>query len=234
MGMSDDLKAEVNKIIKASWQTRDGGKVPETEDIQLGNNGVYLDATCLYADLAESTAMVNTKLATFSAEIYKCFLNCACRIIRYRGGVITAFDGDRVMAVFIGTTKNTAAARSALGINYAVAKIINPALQDYYGEKLRGYQVKHAVGIDTSRLLVARTGIRGSNDLVWVGPAANYAAKLCSLRQGSDATWITASVYRKLNRSVRFDRSGAENMWREWSWADEGMTLYRSSWSRAV
>jgi class 3 adenylate cyclase len=43
----------------------------------------------------------------FAAEIYKSYLISACRIIRDNGGEITAFDGDRVMAVFIGNMKNT-------------------------------------------------------------------------------------------------------------------------------
>ncbi len=150
MGMTDDLKAEVNKIIKESWTTRDGTVVPDPEkpDIQLGNHGVNLDVTCLYADMSESTDLVKKKKATFAAEMYKCFLNCACRIIRHKDGVITAFDGDRVMGVFIGDNKNTNAARCALAINHAVVKIINPALADYYKDNLNGYEMRHAVGID--------------------------------------------------------------------------------------
>ena len=50
------------------------------------------------------------------------------------------------------------------------------------------------VGIDSSDLFVARTGVRGANDLVWVGRAANYAAKLATLPD-SYPTYITQEVY---------------------------------------
>jgi class 3 adenylate cyclase len=50
----------------------------------------------------------------FAAEIYKTFLHCAAKIIRSEDGVITAYDGDRIMAVFIGNAKNTSAVRAAL------------------------------------------------------------------------------------------------------------------------
>ena len=231
MGMTDDLNAEVNKIIKEQWATTDGRVVPETENIELGNRGVNLDATCLYADLAESTNLVNAYKATFAADVYKCYLNCACRIIRSQEGVITAFDGDRVMAVFIGDAKNTAAVRAALAINHAVTEIINPALKAYYKENLKDFQVRHSVGIDTSKVMAARTGIRGANDLVWVGRSANYAAKLCNLREGNYATWITGDVYDKMADKVKMTTDGTKNMWEERSWtAQNGLRVFRSSY----
>ena len=137
-----------------------------------------LEGTVLYADLADSTGLVKKKSATYAAEVYKCYLHCAAKIIRHYDGVITAFDGDRVMAVYIGDSKNSNAARTALAINHAVLKIINPKIEAQYPGK--GYTVRQSVGVDTGSLFVAKTGVRGSNDLVWVGMAANLAAKLCS------------------------------------------------------
>ena len=107
------------------------------------------------------------------------------------------------MAVFIGDAKNSSAARAALKVNFAVQKVINPAIQERYPSE--GYTIKHVVGIDTSHLFVARTGIRGgANDLVWVGRAANYAAKL-SARAGP-ATQITAAGLRRYEAKLQ-DRS---------------------------
>lgn len=101
-------------------------------------------------------------------------MHCSAKIIRSEGGEITSLDGDRIMAVFIGDTKNTSAGRAALKINYARISIINPALVAQYPKS--NYEVKHTVAVDSSELFIARTGIRGSNDLVWVGKAANHAA----------------------------------------------------------
>ena len=62
------------------------------------------------------------------------------------------------MAVFIGDDKNSTAARAGLKINYAVLKIINPAVRSQYPKSR--YEVQHHVGIDSCELFVARTGIR--------------------------------------------------------------------------
>ena len=228
MGIVSDLTADVTAILKTRWRTRDGRVVPEAEDVALGNDAVTLDGTVLYADLADSTDLVKKKSAAYAAEVYKCYLHCASKIIEHYEGAVSAFDGDRVMAVYIGDSKNTNAARSALAINHAVVKIINPQLEAQYPGQ--GYVVHHAVGIDTGSLFVAKTGIRGSNDLVWVGTAANLAAKLCSLRVENYASWITKAVYNRLRAEVKF--WNGEAMWEQRSWTSQGdMTVYRSSWN---
>jgi len=232
MALSKDLEKEVGQIFRERWTTRDGEVVPDSEDVQLGNDAVKLDGTVLYADLAESTRMVDKCPAAFAAEIYKSYLRCAARIIRNEGGEITAYDGDRIMAVFIGNSKNSSAAESALKINYAVLKIINPAIKEAYPQS--NFQVEQVVGIDTCQLFVARTGIRGANDLVWVGRAANYAAKLCSLRSNDYPSWITEAVFGRLNKSAKFSTNG-DQMWEARSWkAMGGITVYRSNWWRKV
>ena len=132
MGLKDELTAEVKKIFAAQWTTRDGSKVPEAEDLKLGNDAVELDGTILYADLDGSTAMVDKYKQHFSAEVYKTYLYTAAKIIRSEGGVIVSYDGDRVMAVFIGDSKNSSAARCALKINWAVKHIVNPLKNAQY------------------------------------------------------------------------------------------------------
>jgi class 3 adenylate cyclase len=148
--------------------------------------------TVLYADLVGSTALVDGKNWYFAAEIYKSYLHCVAKLVRNEGGDITSYDGDRLMGVFVGGGQSTSAARCALKIKYAVEHIVNPAIAAGYQNAT--YRAKHVVGIDTSKIHAARTGVRGDNDLVWVGRAANYAAKLTQLRQGQ-ATWITQEVF---------------------------------------
>lgn len=228
MSFLEDLTKEIDKIFRDKWETADGEVVPEAEDIQLGNNATILKGTVLYADLVDSTGLVRNYKAHFAAEIYKSYLIGACRIIKENGGAITAFDGDRVMAVYIGDHKNTNAAKTALQINYIAQKIINPKILELYPKT--SYTVQQAVGVDTGDLFVARTGIRGSNDLVWVGKAANYAAKMCSLRIGSYASYITTDVFNAMNDSVKYGGDPKKLMWESYSWQEQSMQLYRSSW----
>jgi len=211
------LKAELDTYcydtFVSKWEKRNGTVVPSDTSLKLSNDGINLSATVLYADLADSTVMVDKEIEGFAAEVYKNFLYCAAKVIRAFDGTITAYDGDRIMAVFIGDYKNTSAVKAALQINWAVKNIIQTQLKAVYKEKV--FTVKHVVGIDTSDLLVAKTGIRGNNDLVWVGRAANYAAKLSALSH-ERPTYITAEVYNSMADEAKF--SSGTNMWKPYKW----------------
>lgn len=229
MPLADELKTEVEKIFSTRWTTRDGTAVPEPKDVGLGNDAVKFEAaTVLYADLSDSTGMVSSQRDHFAAEVYKSFLYSAARVIRSEGGEITAYDGDRIMAMYLGGSKNTNATRSALKINYAVIHIINPAITAQYPQQ--SFRLRHVVGIDTSSEFVARTGVRGDNDLVWVGRAANYAAKLTTL-PADYPTWITGTVFDSLAPELKTGGNPPRIMWEERNWTPmNGLRIYRSNW----
>lgn len=227
MALRDELAEAVDKIFRATWDVRDGRDVPESEDLALGNEAVRLEeAVVLYADMAGSTSLVKGHKWEFASEIYKAFLHCAARIISSEGGEITAYDGDRIMAIYIGDAKNTSAARSALKINFCREKIINPLIVKRYPSVQ--FRLKHVVGIDRSELHATRTGVRGANDLVWVGRAANYAAKLSDLSDDYQSR-ITKDVFDRLHDSLKFTDGKA--MWEAATWtAMNNLQIYRSTW----
>ena len=229
MALADDLKKWVGETFSDRWEVQETTGVPNPEDLRLNSNHAkdLNAATVLYADLDGSTEMVNTKKWEFSAEIYKTFLKCASDIIRNEGGVITAYDGDRVMAVFTGESKNTSAARCALKINSAVLDIIQPAIAKKW---TTDFVLRHVVGIDTSQLRTARIGVRGDNDLVWIGRAANYAAKLTNL--SGKPTRITVDVYNILADNLKY--TNGVDMWVPEYWDDMKIWTYTSTWKWAV
>jgi class 3 adenylate cyclase len=131
------------------------------------------------------------------------------------------------MAIFMGNTKNTSAVRCALKINYMVSQI-NGAIKGQYTKT--SFTLAHSVGIDTSKLLVAKTGIRDYNDLVWVGPAANYAAKMANLNEVGYPTLITETVYNQMHESVKVAGDKKTNMWEKRTWTATGKTIYRTNY----
>jgi class 3 adenylate cyclase len=230
MALKDDLEDAVTTTLRDTWEERDGRGVPDVEDLGLGNVGVKLDATVLYADMSGSTALVDSfrGVPRFPAEIYKCYLTCAAKIIKAEGGVIRAYDGDRIMAVFIGTSKNTSAARAGLKINHAVVNIVNPRIERYYPKVT--YRLAHVVGIDTSPIFAARIGVRLNNDLVWVGRAANYAAKLTELGE-PNTVFVTNDVFNLLHDEAKFSPKDKTLIWRPRTWTNMGnMAIHSSTW----
>lgn len=230
MSLKTELEEYAKKAHATVWADRNGENVPETEDLKLGNDAVKLDGTVLYADLAESTALVKGTPDWFAAEVYKTYLYSAGKIVTARGGVITAYDGDRIMAVFLGNSKNSSAARCGLELHWAVHHVLQPAIDAQYPQN--SYKMKQKVGIDTSALFVARTGVRGNNDLVWVGNSANNAAKMAALPT-TYSTYISAATYNALNGASKYKDEDVKdtNMWTNLGTANLGYTIYGSNWT---
>ena len=231
MGLKDELRSYVKDTHGSQWTIRKGQKIPSTDDLKLSNDAVKINATVLYADLAASTAMVKGHKKWFAAEVYKNFLYCAARVIRSKDGAISAYDGDRVMGVFVGDSKNSSAADCALKINYTTSQLVQGAKDARYPKNQ--WKIEHRVGVDTSELFVARTGIRGTNDLVWVGNAANHAAKMSDLKLGY-ASYISGDVYKKLNKKSKYSSSNGTNMWKDLGADAMGFRIYGSGWWRSV
>ena len=228
MAMLTELQDEVESIFGETWDVAAGHVVPDPEDLKLSNDARHFKrATVLYADLSGSTNLVNSQPWTRAGEIYKSYLACAARIIRSEDGELTSYDGDRVMGVFVGEMQTSRAVKCGLKINWAVKNIINPTLKAQYPSS--DYVVKQVVGIDTSEIRAARIGIRGGNDLVWIGRAANYAAKLTECRSDYP-TWVTAEAYGVLADWAKL--SNGQTMWKEFQWTAMGnIKVYGSHWT---
>jgi class 3 adenylate cyclase len=133
------------------------------------------------------------------------------------------------MGVFFGETKCTDAVRAGLKINGAVNGIIQPKLKESYPNTK--YVMKHVVGIDVSNVLAIKAGIRNSNDLAWIGKAANHAAKLTG-QDASSPTWITDKVYDVMTDAVKYSSGDPKvNMWKQWKWTSQNnRRIYSSTW----
>lgn len=224
-------------MLATQWSIRDGRTVPTTETIALADGGVQIDSTFLYADLAGSSKIATALDRKTAAKTFKVFLSVTSKLIVDHGGSIASFDGDRVMGIFMGDRMNSRAAICALKINWAVQNVVEPKLKSYF-KTLRESElaISHCVGIDTSTVLAVRGGIRGSNDLVWVGRAPNLAAKLSDLRIAPYRTVVSGTVFNKLAEDAKYGGDPKKLMWseRDYTWAGGTIKIHASSWTWAA
>ncbi|MDE0578380.1 MAG: adenylate/guanylate cyclase domain-containing protein [bacterium] len=234
MGTADDIRSAVTSIARANWKIRDGQVVPSTQDVALANGAVRLDAVYLYADMADSTGLARDFTRETAAKVIRCYLDATCRVIKARSGVIRSFDGDRVMAIFVGNSKNSNAAQCALNINYAVQEIVRPIVERNLPSLARkGYRLSHCVGIASGEALVVRGGVRGTNDLISVGRAPNVAAKLSEIRNGKYRSYVTGDVFNKMRRNTKYGGNPERAMWTRESQEVGGrkITVHKSLWT---
>jgi adenylate cyclase len=230
MGLADDVETGIDGVLAPAWSSRDGTVVPETSDIVLKNGAVNIDATYLYADLADSSSLgqkVNDKVA---AKVIRGYLNAAVRILRNYGGAIRSFDGDRVLAIFVGGSKNTNAVRAALALNWAVLKVLHPKLIAKWPDLGDCWTTNHGIGVDTGSAMLVRGGVRDNNDLISIGAAPNVAAKLSELR-ATPNIYITKTVYDNMNDKNK--TSGGSAIWENYGCVEVGgssYSVFSSTW----
>lgn len=209
MSLKDELIKKVSQIFSDNWEVNETRNVPDLDDLKLTGNHAKLlkDATVLYADIDGSTAMVDDHPWEMCAEIYESYMRCAATIIRAEGGKIRAYDGDRIMGIFPGSDSHLAAVKAAMKIECAVKEIIQPAISRQYPQER--FSLRHVIGIDRSDLHAARIGVRDGNDLVWIGRAANYAAKLTMV--SGKPIWVTLEVWQGL--PLNFKGANGKSFW---------------------
>ena len=230
MADADKIRNDIRLLLRTPWDERSGIVVPETQDVTLARGAVNLEAAFLYADMADSTWFAQHWTREATAKVIRAFLNASTQVIRDEGGAIRSFDGDRVMAIFVGDGKCSLAARCALKINYAVTNIVHGELKSYYTDYGTSRGIGHCTGIAVGDAMIVRGGVFGHNDLISVGSAPNVAAKLSALRTGAP-TYVTEAVYTQLDQASRVGSDG-RNMWvaETRSIAGAHMRLYRSTY----
>jgi class 3 adenylate cyclase len=229
----DDLNSWISQEFNRSLVERDGRIIPTTADIAVTQT-VKLDASFLYADLAGSSEIAQKCPWETTTKLIRAFLECSTRLMRAYGGEIRSFDGDRVMAVFTGDRKNTNAVKCAREIFYTVEYLLGPAAtRKYKSVRENGIKLKCGIGVDSGVARAARAGIRDSNDLIWVGRAPSFAAKLSDVRDYPYSVYITESVYKLMMDDVKL--SNGKNVWepRDILFGGSKERVYRTSTTRA-
>ena len=138
--------------------------------------------------------------------------------------MITAFEGDGLMGLFTGNSKECDAVQCAFQIQWTVINIIQPKLDEIFPEEK--YEINQVVGVDSSDLSAVKTDVWDHYDLLWVGRSANYAANLTRINNTKFSTYITSQVYRKL--SAELQGSTRNKIWNLMPKGINGIDVYRS------
>lgn len=206
MALLDDLNGKVEAYAKQPYEIEETTIVPDTDNPKLtfGNKGLTCEYAFLFMDIRKSSQLHETYGFSNAAKIYQSFHDINVRVIEENDGYIRAFDGDRVMGVFVGEMKNSNAVKAAMQIQWAIRNILNPKL---------GTNIRCGGGIDCGKILVTKVGKgrdKNNNDLIWIGKADNYASHLSN--EADNSIIISTDSYRKLadSRKMSFD---GRNMW---------------------
>ena len=215
MSLYEDIDNAVNGILSGNVISNDTSVVPDILDseITFGLTAKRFKNVCFYIDMRGSTAILEKHNANVVIKIHKAFFITILKIVKDNGGEIRSFNGDSVLAFFLGDNSNTieAAVKSAMQISFM---LIN-AEDSLKSKVLDQYQttIDIGIGLDFGTTYVAKIGQRdiNSRDLIWIGSNVNHSVKISDERESPDNIGITRRLYDKLPDWLKY--SNGKNIW---------------------
>jgi class 3 adenylate cyclase len=232
-----ELQTMVANYMAGTYETVQTASVPAPEDVPLGNKAKVLTATALFIDIRQSSDITNTFRRQTAAKMLKSYFDGAVRIIRHNGGDVRSFNGDGMLALFVGKSQRNDAVRAAMQVKWFVRHVLAPKFNDFFDrDAARGQRLDFAIGcgIDYGDIYAVKVGIRGTNDVAWVGRCTNTAAKLANVLRTPRNVGVTRAVYKALNKDRKYSKG--KLMWSDEKFARFGgvqrayrTTTYRRS-----
>ena len=221
MGLKDDITKQIDTYLQDEYHITDTRKIPTAQDLAYGNSGRNIQTPILYADLRDSSGVTERHRRHTTAKIFKSFLYAMARIARNRGGEIRSYDGDRIMVIFPpDRSDENSPCNIAVQTGMEMADVFDGVIK----RKLRGYdkELDCGIGIAFSPMLAVRAGLSrnpNNNDVVYIGRAANMAAKLSDKGKYPYNLWIDKEIYGRLVDEWKYDepsspRQNRQPMWR--------------------
>lgn len=208
--------------------------VPKKPNLTFGNTVKELaHAKIFYIDMRKSRKILTDASDFWSVKIHKAFLRAVIHCIEKREGCLRGFNGDGILAFFIGNNAAARAVRAAMEIKGFVNEINKILVENNKNE------IDFGLGITQGDIMVAKSGKGGDDqtkqDLIWIGIALYVAVELSELVKSSKNIWISNNVF----NSVIKEGDTLNTLKNEggWIWLYENITLnngyqkvYHTTW----
>ena len=134
------------------------------------------EATILFCDIEAFTRLTESLGPVKIVEVLNAYFSRMVEILEQRGGVVTQFQGDAILATFNVPVGDDDHARNA--VQAAQDMLTSVAGNEYAGERLN-----IRIGINTGPVVAGAIGARGRLNYTVHGDAVNLAARLEALNK---------------------------------------------------
>ena len=121
-----DLQKMVDDYLGGTYETYRPRDVPEPTDIPLGKKAASMDTTALFIDIRQSSDITNTFRRQTAAKMLKSYFHGAVKVISANGGKVRSFNGDGMLALFVGNRRSNNAAMAAFQVEWFVTELLRP------------------------------------------------------------------------------------------------------------
>jgi len=114
---------QIKQYLNESYTRSNTSSVPKKNDLTFGNTVKKLEhAKIFYIDMRKSRSILSDATDFWSVKIHKAFLRAVIHCIEKRDGHLRSFNGDGILAFFIGDNPASKAVRAAMDIKVLLMK----------------------------------------------------------------------------------------------------------------
>src|SRR6266545_4210210 len=132
MGLLEEATADVDNYLAGTYDVTKPQDVPDNDDVPLGKKAMEFEATVLFVDVRQSTDITDSFRRQTAAKMMKAYFSGAVRIINANGGAVRSFNGDGMLAFFMGDPRSTPAVKAAMHIDWFVSELLQPKFGKYF------------------------------------------------------------------------------------------------------
>jgi adenylate cyclase len=237
-----DIETKVDAVLKDAFTQYDTEEIPDIENksdskLTHGNAGYLGEFTFLYVDMRGSSSYTDQHRLQSITKIYKAYHHCMVECIKENNGNIRSFDGDRVLAVFVGKSKVYNAINCAMKMVGCRYDVLQPKINTVF----KNDKFSLGVGISTGNTMVSKAGVgydKNNRDLIWLGDPPNLGSKLSDKADSPYSIYICKETFGRLTEGNRYTtKNGIKtDMWTKdfFKFKTQNIDIYKTGYYRSL
>lgn len=209
-----NVSQQISEYLKGDYTISPINKIPTKSDFDLSNTVKVLESvTTFYVDMRKSSKILTDSTDFWSLKIHKTFLKAVTSSVVSHGGEIRSFNGDGILAFFLGESAATDAVAAGMQLK-ALVQEINQILSS---QNIK--EIDFGVGVSQGRVIITKCGVEDENnssqDLIWVGLPVYEALELSELSHFPINIHVSNKVKDALDHDEAYKDQSKDDFWHQ-------------------
>lgn len=181
--LEDEIFKEMNEKLGTDFKIVKKKEIPSNFKLENDEWVQVDDVVCVYFDLSSSTKILKDYGDEISVKIFDSYIRGATKIFNNFKCSYLDIQGDGGFALFSGDKYIQRAMVSAVTLKTLLSTNYSNNLNSLIRKINKKINLSSRIGIHIGKILAKKSGIRGENEILWLGGLVSIASKICGLRR---------------------------------------------------
>ena len=181
--LENEIFIEIGEKLRTDFDIKKMKKIPNDFKLEKDEWVQVDEVVCVYFDLSSSTKILKDYGDKISVKIFDSYIQSATRIFKNFECSYLDIQGDGGFALFSGDRYIQRAMVSAITLKTLLSRSYAGNLNDLVKKMKSKINLCSKIGAHIGKILAKKSGIRGENEILWLGGLVSVASKICGLKR---------------------------------------------------